>query len=359
MKKLFLIFFCMLFPLLSCGQTKNCNCVVENCNAKDSDSNGEGAKDSNEEDKDDNGDATDCNGKDKNGNVEKNGTGKKKGNGRDKHTTKNEKNSKEEPPKIGNFSLPLSQQPGSLIGIGQNILNKNQAQLYLFADYFKGVRQHMLDIMPSFLYGITDNFSIFITLPIAASYKYEDNHSSGLGDASFQFEYAYYTKDTKKYSEEATIIANFILPTGSSKKQPPTGFGSPSFMLGTGYARTYVDWFGYTFQGTIQTTSHDGTKLGNEYLYQFGLGRNVLTIPSKLIFALQVEVDGEYTEKDRINGVTDPNSGGNVVFVTPSLWVSSKKLIFQFGVGFPVIQNLNGNQNKMNYLLAANLGWTL
>lgn len=111
--------------------------------------------------------------------------------------------------------------------------------------------------------------------------------------------------------------------------------------------------------GADITTSDNGTKFGNQYLYQFGFGRNILGCKDKLIIALMVDIDGEYSEKDKINGVIDPNSGGNVVYITPSLWVSTKKLIFQLGVGYPIVQDLFGQQNKMNYLLIANLGVTL
>ncbi|KTD71733.1 hypothetical protein Lste_0018 [Legionella steelei] len=69
--------------------------------------------------------------------------------------------------------------------------------------------------------------------------------------------------------------------------------------------------------------------------------------------------DGQYSQRNKINGGIDFNSGGNVVYVTPSLWVSSKKLIVQLGVGLPVTQNLYGNQTKDSYLLVANLGWAL
>ncbi|HHF7353869.1 TPA: hypothetical protein ACPSKZ_003786, partial [Legionella anisa] len=61
----------------------------------------------------------------------------------------------------------------------------------------------------------------------------------------------------------------------------------------------------------------------------------------------------------KINGIIDPNSGSNVVYIMPSLWASTKKLIFQFGVGLPITQQLNGNQEKNTYLLVANLGWCI
>jgi hypothetical protein len=69
-----------------------------------------------------------------------------------------------------------------------------------------------------------------------------------------------------------------------------------------------------------------------------------------------IEFDGTYSEKNKIKGTTDPNSGGNVIFITPSIWLSSKRWIIQWGIGFPVIQNLNGHQNKIKYSIDYNLG---
>lgn len=75
-----------------------------------------------------------------------------------------------EPPKIGNFALPLSQQPGPLVSFGENIIAKNETQFFLFADDFAGVDKHFVDVMPGILYGITDDLSIFINAPMAAGY---------------------------------------------------------------------------------------------------------------------------------------------------------------------------------------------
>lgn len=274
------------------------------------------------------------------------------------NSEKEKKVKKEEPPKIGNFALPTSQQPGPLLSLGQNIIDKNQTLLFLFADDFAGVKKHAVDVVPSILYGVTDDFSVFFNVPIAASYKENKNHSSGLEDIFLQLEYAFYTNKTSHFVDEATLVANTTFPTGSTKKQPPTGVGSSSFLLGATVSRMYADWFGFTSHGVILTTSHNSTKFGNEFFYQFGLGRNILGIDSEWILAWMVEVDGQYIEKNKIMGITDPHSGGNVVYATPSLWISSKKLIIQLGFGLPATQHLFGNQKRNNYLLTANVGWT-
>ncbi len=266
----------------------------------------------------------------------------------------------EEPPQIGNFIFPSSEQPGPLISFGQNIIDKNQIQFFLEADKIGGVNKHTIDVVPSVLYGVTDNFSIFFNLPIAASFKDKAHQSSGLEDAFLQFEYAFYAYQNHNYTDQATVVTNMTFPTGSADKRPNTGFGSPSFFLGTTFNRIYVKWFLFTSYGTILTTEDkdDETKFGNQFLYQAGFGRNLFNIDSKWIFAGLVETDGTYAEKNKINGATDPNSGGNVVYVTPSLWISSKNLVFQLGAGMPVTQHLYGDQGKNRYLLEVNLGWT-
>lgn len=262
------------------------------------------------------------------------------------------------PPSIGNFVLPPSQQPGPLVGFGENIVDENQKQLFLFADDYAGINKHFVDVVPGFLYGIKDNLSIFLNAPVAASYKENENHSAGFEDFLVQLEYAYYIQKSSTSEDQATIILGASAPTGSIQKNPATGYGSPSFFLGGTFNRTYVDWLFFASPGGVFTTAKNGTKTGNTYLYQFGFGRNIKDV-NGWILAWMAELDGYYSERSRISGIIDTDTGGNIIYLTPSLWASTKKIILQFGVGFPVTQHLYGDQKRDTYLLAANLGWTL
>jgi hypothetical protein len=273
-------------------------------------------------------------------------------------TLKCEASEDQQPPKVGNFTLPNSQQPGPLVGFGENTLEKNEAQLFLFADDFAGVNKYFIDVVPGILYGITDDLSIFVNIPYAASYNIGSYKSTGFEDAFVQLEYEFYDKSTSSSVDQATVVANVTIPTGSNQKNPSTGVGSPSFFLGTTFNRTYINWFIFGSPGAVFTTAKNGTKFGNSYLYQFGFGRNMADINGWL-FAWMAEIDGTYSQRNRVQGIIDPNSGGNVVYVTPSLWASTKKFIFQFGAGWPVTQHLYGNQTRDAYLLVANVGWSI
>lgn len=266
-------------------------------------------------------------------------------------------NSKQEPPKIGNFSLPVSQQPAALFGFGGNIIDQGEVQFYFFADYFVGRRRRVSDLIPSVLFGVTDEFSIFINAPFAPYLKDGRNRSCGLEDFFVQLEYSFYDKKTAFYSDQATVVANIAVPTGSIKKSPNTGFGAPSFFLGATFYHELIDWFAFTSHGAILTFSDNRTKIGDQFLYQFGFGRN---IPSFCgwIFAWMLELDGQYNKKNRIRGHLDPNSGGNVLYLTPSLWISTKEMLLQFGVSASLNQNLFGRQNRVDYAFNLNYAWS-
>jgi hypothetical protein len=71
-----------------------------------------------------------------------------------------------------------------------------------------------------------------------------------------------------------------------------------------------------------------------------------------------IEANGVYASKDTVKGRSDPNSGGNVVYLTPSLWASSEHIVLQLGAGGVLTQNLFGNQSKFTHQVLFNLGLT-
>ncbi|MBS0652358.1 MAG: hypothetical protein JSR39_02400 [Verrucomicrobia bacterium] len=255
---------------------------------------------------------------------------------------------------IGNFALPGSQQPGAFISFGQNILDQNQVQVFLDGTDLIGKDKHFFSMETGIIYGITDDFSALLSVPVAISFKEEGSRSSGLEDIILQLEYAVFTKESACSCNEITIVANASFPTGSSHKEPETGFGSVGYFVGLTYSYTGPYWLAFTSYGAEFPTAHHGTKFGNEYLYQFGFGRNI-TNTKDWVLAWVAEFDGTFSERDKVHGTTDPDSGGNVIYFTPSFSASSKDWIFQMGFGFAIQQNLFGGQKRDKYLLAATI----
>jgi hypothetical protein len=259
---------------------------------------------------------------------------------------------------LGNFSLPASQQPGPLFAFGQNILNKNDGQIFTYLASTVGPQKNYTEIIPSFLYAISDQFSLLVSFPVAAHYRLDSDKSSGLEDISVQAEYAFYGADTPTTAAEGTIVANIGFPSGSLSKNPPTGFGGITIFAGATLSYGTIYWYIFTSQGTLLTTSHKQSKLGNQFLYQFGVERCVNVIPG-WITAFMLELHGIFMQRETYKGVVDANSGGNIFFAAPSVWFSSECFIAQAGFGIPIVQRVNGIQRKTNFVAAVNFGWKI
>ncbi len=250
--------------------------------------------------------------------------------------------------KIGNFLLPTSQMPGPLFGFGQNVVDKHDFQVYFNVLQSAGKHVNYTDLIPGFLYGIRNDLSLFVGIPATPSYKNNDCRSKGMEDIFTQLEYVYLTSQTETAATQATILGNITIPTGSSKKNPPTGYGSPSFFLGTTLSHTAQFWMAWIQAGTTLTLKHHNYKHGNLFYYQSGL-EAVITTTKKWIIAGIVEFFGVYEQRTKICNRIDCDTGGHTFYIGPSFWASSPKWIFQIGIAGAPAQHLFGNQNKIQY----------
>lgn len=257
----------------------------------------------------------------------------------------------------GNLLLPISQRPTPFYSFGQTIADTNDFLFFESITALEGKQREKeyINSIPQFLYAPTDDLALLIVPMQALNYRLNNCSSSGFADTLVQLEYAY----TKQYKEtstkRATIIGAIQLPTGSAHKNPPTGFGSPSFFFGlTGY-RTAINWYCYASPGCYLTTPRNGTKFGNQFLYQVGVGHNLHHF-KKWILLLLIEGNGIYSQRDKIDGCINPNSGGNIFYVGPTLFLSNKRFIFKVGIQCPVAQHLYGAQPQNRILAGIRIG---
>ncbi|WP_454780961.1 hypothetical protein [Legionella sp. WA2022007384] len=281
-----------------------------------------------------------------------------------------------QPPTVGNFSLATSQQPGPFFSFGQNIVDKNQLIVSFNPDYLFSQSQQILDITPSLLYGITDTASLLLTLPVVSSYKNNNQNLSGISDFELDLEYAFYNHDNSKYSDQATIIFSPTFPisnlntiskkldpsrrvSGFSKKNGPSSFDAMTYFIGATYSRTLIDWYSFIAPGVLFISKQDSIQQGTQYYYNLGIGRNIKSVEKKYIFSGLLEFNGEYSDKTKLGPHVVPNTGGNIIYATPSLWFSTPKLIAQVGISLPVSQYWYGTQSNISYYASSIITWTI
>lgn len=262
-----------------------------------------------------------------------------------------------QPLPIGNFSIPTVTQVAPLASFGQLIIGKDAVLPQLYGCYSQNQHGYQSTIAPNVIYGIREDFSVLFYVPFDPASQSYESHSSGIEDILVQLEYGYYNKSQKDYTLQGTVVANVQFPTGSCTINPRTGNGSFSYFLGTTFAYLSYNWYAFLSPGVNLTTQQNRTKFGNAYLYQCGIARYIKQLsPPGWIFDLMVEFDGTYLEKDKIQGVIDPDSGGNSIFITPSIYLASERVLIQWGVSLPLIQELNGLQDKNKYSIVSTIG---
>lgn len=262
------------------------------------------------------------------------------------------------PLKIGNFALPSSQQPGPLIGFGQNMLDKGDLQLFSYVDYLKGRNKEFTEIIPTILYGFTQDFSIYLQAPIAAKFKEDGTVFRGIQEILIQFEYSFYNRSTLTETNQISLVTNIALTPDSVTKNIRRGLATTNFFLGFTASHMGTSWYPFMSIGTILTTrDSDKTKYGNQLLYEFGLSRNIFYVEDKYIVNWMLELDGFYKQKDTVCGLIDPNSGSNTILFGPSMWFSSQRITAQAGISWVIFEKLSGVQNPNKYYIAIDIGW--
>jgi hypothetical protein len=66
---------------------------------------------------------------------------------------------------------------------------------------------------------------------------------------------------------------------------------------------------------------------------------------------LVLELNGEWHDQQKVAGITDANSGGNVVYLSPGVRLTSGKMSAFASVGVPVINQMNGFQVEPDWRL--------
>ena len=245
--------------------------------------------------------------------------------------------------KEGNLAFPTSQEPSPLFSLGQNIVDKKDLLALATFEQNGGHMRDYISLIPSVLYGITDDLSILGYLPIVFEYK-QDDHGKlkrGIGDLTLQAEWAFYNNDQPDRSYQATFVGNIGLPTGAWRPDKPNlGLANVSFLLGGTFSYLSANWYAFISGGALLTTTRESTKYGNQFFYEAGAGYRLGTIKNWL-FNIILEFNGAFYQSDKLCGSTDHTSGGNVIYLGPSLYAATyDHFIFIAGAQFPITQSL-------------------
>ncbi len=222
-------------------------------------------------------------------------------------------------------------------------------------------------------YGVNGRLAIFGALPyldkeldVTVSGSRQQRSANGLGDLSLFGRYTVFKRDAPGRTLRLAPFAGITAPTGDDDKRDALGLLPPSVQPGTGawdiFGGAVLTYQTLDYQIDAQLSyRHNGEANGFErgdvlradasLQYRLWPGTLKSGVPGFLYGVVETALF--HSDKNRISGSEDPNSGGQSIIVTPGLQYVTKRWIVEAGVDLPLLQDLNGTGLESDYVVRA------
>jgi len=226
------------------------------------------------------------------------------------------------------------------------------------------------------VYGITAKAAVLVRVP----YFNKDlrtaggltRSNQGVGDTTLLGKYRFYTWNAKGTTSRFSVIGGLELPTGDDEERDSAGLLPAPLQLGSGSVDVVVGGL-YTFASLAQEAdinvvykfNREGNDFtfGDQFNYNFAYQKRFWpwTLPDEGVYTqwnAVLELNGIYTQRNKVGGTIVEASGGNTLFLSPGIQFVDQQTIFGFSIQLPVAQDLNGNQLESDYQLAFSFQYT-
>ena len=209
-------------------------------------------------------------------------------------------------------------------------------------------------------YGFTRRWGVTLSAPFVKSRRTFDGlntfSASGIGDLSFLLKYSLKPLNIAS-STEIAVGSGFKLPSGSKNVvddgtslnfnlQP--GTGAWDLILWGYYYKTYLPsgWSGtLSVLIRIPGTNSDGLQYGNELFYSIVVNRRT---SASTQFSLRFK--GRSSSKVSIDKFENPNTGGIITFIAPSIvWNPVRLFSVETGIDVPAFYSVSGTQQALDF----------
>ena len=208
-------------------------------------------------------------------------------------------------------------------------------------------------------YGFSSKLALFGVLPlvdVSTEIGAISASEFGLGDAALFARYEVFRSDQPGRTIRISPFAGVRLPTGRDGK---TGDGSVDAFGGLIATIASTQWVLDSQVRYDNNREADGFERGDSvsfessFQYRLAPGR-VTKDTTGFIFGV-LELSANHYQRNRLGGVTDPNSGGFQLYLTPGLQYSTRRWIADLGVKVPIVNDLNGTALEPDYSILTSI----
>lgn len=205
------------------------------------------------------------------------------------------------------------------------------------------------DLAAELTYGLTSDWAIGTEVP----YIMANDGADGIGNPDIFTKYRFWRKDTLGAQETAAVLGRLSFDAGDSAVRRKATDG----LVGLTYGYESLKWYRwasarYRFNGKTDA----GIDRGNKVFLDL-VGGIRPTPPSyyKPDTVFMVELNGEWTDKSELGGVSLANTGGTELFVSPGIFWTYRNFGVKSGIQIPVYGDMNGTQDQSDYRAALTL----
>ena len=208
-------------------------------------------------------------------------------------------------------------------------------------------------------YGLTSKLAVFGVLPLVnvdRTFGAASTSDFGLGDAALFARYEVFRSDKPGRTFRIAPFAGLRVPTGRDGR---TGDGSVDVFGGLITTLASTQWVLDSQLRYGLNREADGFERGDatsfDTSFQYRLSPGKVTQDTTAFVYGVLEISANYYERNRVNGVTDPDSGGFQLYLIPGLQYATRRWIADLGVKIPIVNDLNGTALEPDYSILTSI----
>jgi len=196
---------------------------------------------------------------------------------------------------------------------------------------------------------------------------HDQGNPDGFGGVSFFGQYRIFRSEDDL--NHLSVVVGLKTPTGATRQrdkagelfevhsQPSGGSWNPS--AGLSFTRAMGKFsFDSSVLYTVATSGARSTDLGDIFEYNFALSYAFVGEAKDALFSSSnqsqwtgiLEINGAWQDYIETHGVRDPNSGGNIVWISPGIRYSGgSNWNTALSIGTPIVKDTNGFQTDPDY----------
>lgn len=196
-------------------------------------------------------------------------------------------------------------------------------------------------------YGITRDLAVALSFPFARHEKFKEEgqeDKNGIKDPAIKVKWRFWDKDMPGIKYSSAVILKSTIPIGDGNGR--LGRKKPGALIALAHGRESLDWYYVVDVRYLYHQKDNGNRPENKLHLDAAYGiRPELRAMEETDIVYFFELNYLHENKAKINGFSNPDSGGDFVFFSPEVLISpTNRIMLRGGVQIPLIQKLNGKQ---------------